>query len=139
MFFTGRPTSRATFSFIFGIICILLGGIPLLKLKFLATMPQIFSPMIIKVALLVGGLMLLYDGFQIKNPMTGMVKGTSILGGLLLAAIGAIPLLMDLGWLNKSLPFIATLNIPIAVLQGLLVFFGLYLIYDAYILSRQFF
>jgi len=81
----------------------------------------------------------LYYGFQIKNPMTGVVKITSMLTGLLLAIIGAMPLVIEIGWFNKSLPFIATLNIPIEILQGLIIFFGLYLLYDAYTLSRQFF
>ena len=129
--------NKTTLSFIIGIICIILGGVPLFKLKFAAAMPQLFSLMIIKIALLAGGLILLYDGFQMKNPLTGMIKITSIIAGLLLAAIGAIPLLIELGWLNKNLPFIATLNISPAILQGLLVFFGLYLLYDSYILSRQ--
>lgn len=131
--------NRHIFSFIIGIACIILGGVQLLKLKFATTMPQIFSPIIIKIALLAGGLMLLYDGFQIRNPSTGMIKGTTMITGLFLAAVGAIPLLIDLGWLNKQLPFIATLSIPFQILQGLLVFFGLYLIYDAYILSKQLF
>lgn len=139
MFYPGMIKARTTFSVIIGLACIALGGVPLLKLKFTTSMPVIFSPTIIKVALLIGGLFLLYDSLQIKNPMTGMIKGATILTGLLLAVVGAIPLLIDLGWLNKSLPFIATLAIPPGVLQGLLIFFGFYLLYDAYTLSRQFF
>jgi hypothetical protein len=122
-----------------GLIFIALGGVPLLKLKYATMLPLIFSPTATKVSLLIGGVLLLYYGFRIKNPFTGMIKGASILTGLLLAIIGAIPLLVELGWFNKSLPFIATLNIPIGVLQGLLIFFGLYLLYDAFILSKQFF
>ena len=137
--YPGRSKNRVTFSFIVGAACILLGGVPLLGLKLAGTMPGIFSPIVIKVALLVGGLMLLYDGLQIKNPMTGMIKGTTILTGLVLAIVGAIPLLIDLGIMSKYLPVIATLNIPMGVMQGLLVFFGLYLIYDAFMLSKQFF
>ena len=133
----GRQKNISLFSFIAGAVCVIIGGVPLLKLKFLTNIPQIFSPLILKIALLVGGIMLLYAGLQIKNPLTGMIKGTTILAGLLLAAVGAIPLLIDLGWLNKYLPFIATLNIPLQVLQGLAVIFGLYLIYDAYLLSKQ--
>jgi uncharacterized membrane protein len=139
MFNPGMIKARTTFSVIIGLACIALGGAPLLKLKLATSMPVIFSPTIIKVALLIGGLFLLYDSFQIKNPFTGMIKGASILTGLLLAIIGAMPLLVELGWFNKSLPFIATLNIPIGILQGLLIFFGLYLLYDAFILSKQFF
>lgn len=139
MFYPGMVKGRTTFSFLIGIICIILGGAPLLKLKFAVAIPMLFSPTATKIALLIGGLLLFYDGFQIKNPMTGMIKGTSIFTGLLLAVIGAIPLIVELGWLNKSLPFIATLNIPIGILQGLLIFFGFYLLYDAFILSKQFF
>ena len=139
MFYPGMTRGKITLSFLIGAICITLGGAPLLKLKFAAAIPMLFSPTATKVALLIGGILLLYDGFQIKNPMTGMIKGTSIFTGLLLAVIGAIPLIVDLGWLNKSLPFIATLNIPIGILQGLLIFFGCYLIYDGLVLMKQFF
>jgi len=131
--------NKIVFSFLIGALSIVIGGVPFLNLKFLESMPWLFSLTNIKIALLIGGLMLLYDGFQIKNPLTGMVKITSLLAGIFLAALGAIPLLLDLGLINQYLPFIATLNISPMMLQGLLVFFGLYLIYDAYILSRQIF
>jgi len=139
MFMPGKTQNKSLLSFLLGAVCIILGGVPLLKLKFATTMPGVFSPMVIKIALLIGGLFLLLDALQIKSPMTGMVKLTSMLAGLLLAVAGALPILIDSGWLNKSLPFIATLNIPLGVLQGMLVFFGLYLIYDGYMLSKQFF
>lgn len=139
MFYSGFTRGKTTLSFLIGAVCIILGGVPLLKLKYATVLPMLFSPTVTKVALLIGGILLLYDGFQIKNPFTGMIKGTSILTGLIMAVIGAIPLIVELGWLNKSLPFIATLNIPIGILQGLLIFFGFYLIYDAYMLTRQFF
>lgn len=139
MFYPGMTRGRATLSVLIGIICIAVGGTPLLKLNISTTMPQLFSPFIVKIMLLIGGLLLLYDSFQIKNPLTGMIKGTSIIGGILLFIIGAVPLLIDTGILNKQLPFIATLSIPVTVLEGLLVFFGFYLLYDAYMLSRRFF
>lgn len=139
MFMPGKTQSKAILRFLLGAICIVLGGVPLLKLKFATMMPSVFSPMIIKMALLIGGVFLFYDGLIIKNPMTGIVKPTSMLAGILLFIAGALPLLIQLGWLNKYLPFIATLNIPVGVLYGLLIFFGLYLIHDGYVLSRQFF
>ena len=139
MFYPGMTRSKTTLSFLIGAICVILGGAPLLNLKFAAAIPMLFSPTAIKIALLIGGILLLYDGFQIKNPMTGMIKGGTIFAGLLMAVIGAIPLIVELGWFNKSLPFIATLSIPIGILQGLLIFFGCYLIYDGYVLMRQFF
>ena len=131
--------SKYILSGLMGIIFMILGGVPLLKLKYATIVPFVFTPTATKIALLVGGILLLYYGFQIKNPMTGVVKITSMLTGLLLAIIGAMPLVIEIGWFNKSLPFIATLNIPIEILQGLIIFFGLYLLYDAYTLSRQFF
>ncbi len=139
MFAEGQVRSRVTLSFIMGAICIVLGGSPLLNLPFVSQFPQVFSPFVIKIALLVGGLMLLYDGLQIKNPMTGMVKGTAIIAGLVMAIIGALPLLIDFGWLNSYLPFIATLTISVQILEGVLAFFGLYLLYDGFMLSRQVF
>lgn len=139
MFMPGRPQSKALLRFLLGAVCIILGGVPLLKLKLATTMQGVFSPMAIKIALLIGGLFLFYDGLIIKNPMTGLVKPTSMLGGVLLFIAGALPLLIELGWLNKHLPFIATLNIPVGVLYGLLIFFGLYLLHDGFVLSKQFF
>jgi len=139
MFMPGRTQNKAILSYLLGFVCIILGGVPLLKLKFATTMPGLFSPTVIKVALLLGGLFLFLDSLQIKHPFTGLVKPTTMLSGLLLAIAGALPLLIDLGWLNKALPFIATLTIPLAVLQGLLIFFGFYLLYDGFMLSKQFF
>jgi len=129
--------NKAIFSFVVGLICAAIGGIPLFKQEFLSMMPQAFTPTITKYALLFGGLMLLYDGFQIKDPMTGMLKWTTTIAGLFLAAVGAIPLVIQYGLLNKHLPFIATLDIPFVYMQGLLFFFGLYLIYDAFMLFKQ--
>ncbi|MBU4502487.1 MAG: hypothetical protein KKA79_07860 [Nanoarchaeota archaeon] len=129
--------NKVILSFIAGGICVVLGGVPLLNLQFLNSIPGLFSSTITKVALLLGGLLLLYDGFQIKNPMTGMMKLTSLIAGMFMAAIGALPLLIDTGILNKYLPFIATLSISDVILQGLLIFFGFYLVYDALMLSRQ--
>ncbi len=137
--FPGRTQNKAILSFLLGLICIVLGGVPLLGLKFAQTMPGVFSPMVIKIALLVGGIFLFIDALQIRHPMTGIVRPTTMFTGLLLAVAGALPLLIDLGWLNKYIPFIATLTIPLGVLHGLLIFFGLYLLYDGYMLSRQFF
>jgi len=139
MFFGGGMGRKTSYIVLIGLACIALGGIPLLKLSIAKTLPQLFSRIVIEIALMVGGIILFWQGMQIKNPMTGMIKGTTMLGGLVLAAVGAIPLLIDLKLLNKYLPSIPVLTIPDFALQALLVFFGFYLLYDAYILSRQFF
>lgn len=132
-----RTKGRVIWSFLLGIVCVILGGAPFLNKSFPPPLDQAFNPMITKVVLLLGGLLLLYDGFQIKNPATLIPKYTAMLAGIVLAAVGAIPLLIETGIANKYLPFIATLSISPEILQGMLVFFGLYLVYDAYVLSKQ--
>lgn len=134
-----RTKGRVIWSFLLGIVCVILGGAPFLNKSFPPPLDQAFNPMITKIVLLLGGILLLYDGFQLRNPMTGLPNYTSMFAGIVLAAVGAIPLLIDLGWVNKVLPFIATLSISPEILQGLLVFFGLYLVYDAYVMSKQFY
>ncbi len=130
-------SSRSKISLFIGAICILIGVLPLLKfvnivIPGLDTIDLGVYDLIVKVALFIGGIFLLYDSFAIRSMMTGRVKGTSVLAGFLLAVIGAIPLAIHLKLLN-FLPFIVALNIPSVVLYGLLVFYGIYLIVDAFL------
>ncbi|MFH1331816.1 MAG: hypothetical protein ABIH63_00845 [archaeon] len=115
----------------------MIGVLPLLKfvnivIPGLDTLDMNIYDLIVRVALFVGGIFLLYDSFAIRNMLTGRVKGTSILAGFLLAVIGAIPLALHLKLLS-FLPFIVALSIPSVVLYSLLVFYGVYLVVDAYL------
>lgn len=129
--------SRTNLSTILGIICVIIGLIPLLPFLNInipgvtSISPSIYD-LIVKIALLIGGLFLLYDSFQIRNMMTGRVTGASILAGFLLAIIGIIPLVLYLKLFDKILPFVVQLSIPSAVWDGLLIFYGLYLLVDAF-------
>ncbi|MEM4244805.1 MAG: hypothetical protein QXR60_01190, partial [Candidatus Nanoarchaeia archaeon] len=129
--------SRTNISLILGFICIAIGVIPLLpyiniNIPGLTNMDKTIYDVIVKVALLVGGLFLLYDSFQIRSMMTGRVRGVSILAGFLLAVIGILPLALHFKLLDKMLPFIVQLNVPSEVWYGLLIFYGIYLIVDVF-------
>lgn len=130
-------SSRTNLSLLIGAVCILIGLVPLLpylniNIPGITSIDASIYDIIVKVALLIGGLFLLYDSFQIRNMMSGRVKGASILAGLLLAVIGAIPLALHIKLLDKMLPFLVELKIPSAVWYGLLIFYGAYLIVDAF-------
>lgn len=86
----------------------------------------LYSALVTKIALIIAGLLLLYDSFSMRD-WSGRVRATSIIAGLVMAFIGAFPLLLDYGLLN-SLPFIVNLAIPDVVLSVLLSFYGIYLI-----------
>ncbi len=130
-------SSRSTLSLLLGIICVLLGILPLLPLANIAipvfsTMNLAVYDVVVKIALFVGGLFLLYDSFAVRSMMTGRISGASIIAGFFLAILGAIPLALHFKLLN-FLPFVVELNIPSPVLYGLLIFYGIYLMIDAFI------
>ncbi len=130
-------SSRTNISLLLGFVCIAIGVIPLLPLisvniSGLTNVDKSISDVIVKVALFVGGLFLLYDSFQIRSMMTGRVKGVSILAGFLLAVIGVIPLALHFKLLDKVLPFIFLENVPSEVWYCLLIFYGIYLIVDVF-------
>jgi len=132
----GYASSRTNLSWLTGVVCIVIGVVPLLPLLNI-NIPLINSidagvyDLVVKFALLVGGLFLLYDSFQIRSMMTGRLKGASILAGFLLAVLGIIPLALHFKIFDRIFPFILQLNIPSAVWYCLLIFYGLYLIVDA--------
>lgn len=130
-------SSRSKLSLLVGILCVLIGVIPLLPYINLV-IPGITDinvdiyDTIVKIALFVGGIFLLYDSFAVRSMMTGRIKGASVMAGLIVAVIGVFPLALQLKLLN-FLPFVTSLNIPSVVWYALLVFYGVYLIIDAFI------
>jgi hypothetical protein len=90
----------------------------------------LYNTLLIKVCLIVSGLMLFASSFSLtRRSIGGTLK--PIIIGLLLAVIGAFPLLMDYKLLS-FLPFKLNFTIPNAVLSGLLTAYGVYLFYMAY-------
>lgn len=85
----------------------------------------------LKVFLLLAGLLLLYDSFNLRTA-EGHIKITSILTGFLLAFLGAFPLMNQVRMLD-FLPFVIELSLNPAVLAGLLLFYSLYLVWDVYL------
>lgn len=131
-------SSRSKVSLLLGIICMLAGALPLLvvigvALPVFSSMDMTFYDLFVKIALLVGGIFLLYDSFATRSRVTGRISGASILAGFFLAIVGALPLALHLKLFN-FLPFAVDLNIPSAVWYGLLVFYGVYLIFEAFIM-----
>ncbi len=130
-------SSRSKLSLILGILCTSFGILPLLSLVNIAIPGFSFInlavyDLIVKIALFVGGVFLLYDSFAVRSMMTGRISGASIIAGLFLAILGAIPLALHFKLLN-FLPFVVELNIPSPILYGLLIFYGIYLMVDAFI------
>lgn len=89
---------------------------------------------VVEISLVIAGLLLFVDSFSIRTPM-GLVKWGSIVIALLLAAIGAIPLMVKYQVLS-FLPFLVKLTIPEIVLNILLAFYGLYLLFTVTQLFR---
>ncbi len=95
---------------------------------------SLISDTVVEISLVVAGLLLFVDSFSIRTPM-GLVKWGSIIIALLLAIIGALPLLIKNNLLG-FLPFLVKLTIPPIVLNVLLAFYGLYLLFTVTQLFR---
>ncbi|MBU2589486.1 MAG: hypothetical protein KKA65_04595 [Nanoarchaeota archaeon] len=95
---------------------------------------SLITATVVEISLIVAGLVLFVDSFSIRTPM-GLVKWGSVVIALLLAAIGAIPLLVKYQMLS-FLPFLVKLTIPEIVLNILLAFYGLYLLFTVTQLFR---
>ena len=130
-------SSKSKLSLIIGALCVLIGIIPLLTYVSIS-IPGVSDinvgtyDLIVKVALFVGGIFLLYDSFAVRNMMTGRIKGASVLAGIIMAVVGIFPLALQLKLLG-FLPFVADLSINSVVWYCLLVFYGIYLMIDAFV------
>ena len=90
----------------------------------------LYNTLLIKVSLIIGGIMLFLSSFSMaRGGVGGSLK--PVLVGLLLAVIGAFPLMMDYKLLG-FLPFSLDFTIPTVVLSGLLAAYGIYLLYASY-------
>jgi len=127
----GGSTAKLWLSFLLGLLFAALGVVSALAyLGVMLPIPAIImSPLVIKISLIIAGLLLFVDSFSVRT-MTGQVKFASILIALLLAVIGAIPLLLDYKLLG-FLPFVIEFTIPPIVLSIVLAIYGLYLVFTA--------
>ena len=130
-------SNKSFYSLVVGGICIFLGLVPLLSelgidLSFIPLV--IFHPIIIKLALVLGGLFLLYDSLSVG---IGIIRLVSMMAGVVLAFVGALPLLIELKLL-RFLPFIPIVDISPWMLEGVLLFFGLYLVVDAFVMMEYY-
>lgn len=133
---TGHSGIKLWISVIAGIIFVAIGVIASMSyLGINLPIPAIaLSAEVIEISLVVAGLLLFIDSFSIRTQM-GLVKWGSIMIAILLAAIGAIPLLIKYQVLG-FLPFLLELTIPPIVLGILLAFYGLYLLFTVTQLFR---
>lgn len=99
----------------------------------------IYSPIVVKVLIVLAGLLLLIRSFTIMRTASMLNPGstgiTSLIAGILLAIIGTLPLLNDLNLLT-FLPFVAKLTIPPVVLGAVLAGYGLWLLVVSFKLFR---
>lgn len=135
----GRPSLALTV--LLGLVCLVIGGLAIASsIGVNLGIPQlVYSPIFVKILIVLAGLLLLVRSFTIMRTASILHPGatgiTSLVAGILLAVIGALPLLYDLNLLS-FLPFIPKLTIPPLVLGAVLAGYGLWLLVDAFKLFR---
>jgi hypothetical protein len=120
---------RKPISLLLGLAFIVLGGLPLLNrfgvLSF--TIPPI-GGIILWVLAVVGGVILLWDAISENMAMMGLsqqMRMASIIGGLVLLAVGIIPLLHSFGIIGFDIPeFAAVVQHVLFVVFGALLIYG---------------
>ena len=141
--FMGGGSSRPSVALtvFLGLIGIVIGGLAIVSsLGIVLPVPAIiYNPLVVKVLIVIAGLLLLVRSFTIMRTASILNPGStgigSLVAGILLAVIGALPLLYDLNLLS-FLPFIPKLSIPPIVLGIILAGYGLWLLVDAFKLFR---
>jgi len=126
----GWVKTRSSVSFILGLIFLFIGSYQLIfrnvfSSEFLSNLAN--SQLFINICLVIGGILLFLDSFSISH---GGGKLLSIIAGLIMLAIGVLPILV--------FQFNITIPLPIeniAVFQGILAFFGIYLLVDTFLMK----
>ncbi|MFH1638384.1 MAG: hypothetical protein ABIB71_08215 [Candidatus Woesearchaeota archaeon] len=129
MFSYESMKTKRNISLLFGIIFTAYGAAALAS-SFGIALPvpsMLFMQIIVEIALVAAGLLLLYDSVGMISMQTGRISFVSIITGLILAAVGAFPLLLRYGLL-VFLPFNIEFSIVPQIPAALLVFFGIYLL-----------
>lgn len=142
-FFGGVGGSRPSLALtvIAGLVALGIGGLALLSnIGMEVPLPSlVYSPIVVKVLIVIAGLLLLLRSFTIMRTASILQPGatglTSLIAGILLAVIGAFPLLNDLSLLS-FLPFIPKLTIPPVVLGAVLAAYGLWLLVVSFKIFR---
>jgi hypothetical protein len=119
---------RKPISLLLGLAFIILGGLPLLnKFGVLSFEIPPVTGVILWVLAIVGGVILMWDAISegiMAMGITQQIRMASIIGGLVLLAVGIIPMLHSFGMIGFDIPVFA------AVVQHVLfVVFGVLLIY----------
>jgi len=129
-------SQKKIISIFVGLLCIAFGAFPLLERFFnLSFIPDfLLSTVFLEVILMLGGIFLLYNSVNVG---VGFTKFISIFAGGLLFFVGLIPLAIRFKLLN-FLSFFATLTIPEGLFRGVLVFYGVYLIVDVFIMHPEY-
>ena len=135
----GRPSLALTV--LLGLIGLAIGVLSILASSGMNVgIPDfIYNPLVVKILIVLAGLLLLLRSFTIMRTASILNPGatgiTSLVAGVLLAVIGALPLLYDLNLLS-FLPFIPKLTIPPIVLGAVLAGYGLWLLAVSFKLFR---
>jgi hypothetical protein len=117
---------RKPISLILGIVFLALGIVPLVH-PFGLSLPVAPEGIVLWIVATVGGLILLWDAMSMGMGMglAQQIRMPSIVGGLVLLAVGLIPLLNGMGVIGFGLPAFAEIVIQILfAVDGLLLLFG---------------
>jgi hypothetical protein len=118
---------RKPISLLLGVVFIALGIVPLVS-PFGLTLPIVPQGIVLWIVATVGGLILLWDAMSegmMAIGITAQVRMLSIVGGLVLLAVGLIPLLAGLGVIGFGLPAFAEVIIQVLfAVDGFLLLYG---------------
>jgi hypothetical protein len=120
--------ARSWISLILGIIVATLGIIPLLKqlgvIDF--NLPYIPTGIVLEILIVIGGVYLIIDGFQEFNDF---LQWASIIVGILIIILGAVPLMNNLGIVTFELSFVPTIiYLIIEIIVGVLLIIGAFML-----------
>jgi hypothetical protein len=119
---------KSLVSFILGLIIIALGGIPLLNQWNIIGfgLPDFLTGIVSSVILWIiagSGLYLLIESFM-QGLDSGMGK-TALIAGIIVLALGLVPLLNELGVISFAVPFLSWMLFQIIfVIEGILMIIG---------------
>ena len=129
----------AIWNLITGALFTAIAGTAVLSSMGIGTMkfPDImYSSELAKYALLVAGVLMFIDSWHIISMHTMAPSMMTRIFGLVLAFVGAFPLLVEHNLLTW-LPFIPEMTVPDQVLNVMLLIFGIYLFINAFRLFRS--
>lgn len=116
---------KTVWSIVVGLLLVILGLLPLLnRMGLISWQIPTIPRAILEGVLVIAGIYLIVDGF-FELGMHPSLASVSLLAGFVVAAIGMISFLGNLGIISLSLSFIPDIIIRIVIiLCGILIFFG---------------